>query len=150
MRHGKAEDSMDFDADFERDLTGRGRVEAAEAAKWLSEQDFNPCCIVCSSANRTLQTAQICANVLSFPAEQIVQKPELYNAGVNTYLDMVNQCQEKDCVLMVGHNPSIAQLAGLFSQSGYITSFPTSSIAVVEFDDKKLENGKTTGLYLRN
>jgi phosphohistidine phosphatase len=67
----------------------------------------------------------------------------LYSAGPDTALDLIRRTPPDTAVLVVvGHNPTMAQLAQLLDDgegdpeacSAMATGFPTSAVAVFEYD----------------
>ncbi len=133
MRHGKAANFNDYEDDFERPLLNRGKAEVEFAISALRLAHLIPTHIVCSPANRTASTARIAARVLDFPEDQIVYFAPLYLASTSKYLEVFLQINAEH-LLIIGHNPAIAQLAHNFSEE-MILSFPTSGIMTFEFDD---------------
>ncbi|MCC7297126.1 MAG: histidine phosphatase family protein [Bacteroidia bacterium] len=133
MRHGKTEDFSDSGEDFERILVQRGRIEVAEAAIALKSSALHPQIILASPAFRAAATARIVANILGI---QIEYWASLYMGSIQTYIDTVNKHDMKS-ILVVGHNPSVGELAMQFS--GYhFKNYPTSTLAGFEFQNQNI------------
>jgi phosphohistidine phosphatase len=140
FRHSKAE-QVPGKADHDRELTGRGRRDAAAAGRWLHEQGLGPELVLCSTAVRTRQTW---AEAVSGGAcgEAIEYVRGLYTGSVDGVLDEVRVSgDDLQVVLLVGHNPTMAVLAsGLSEGDGsrdahecLAAGFPTSSLAVLRY-----------------
>jgi phosphohistidine phosphatase len=100
----------------------------------LAREGLLPDHVLCSTARRTRQTWDLVAEQL--PCEPEVDfDAELYTADVDTALQLVSYVDPQvRTLLVVGHNPTMAQLAAAFdSESGYL-SFPPASVAVVDLD----------------
>ena len=140
FRHAKAEQAPGK-ADRERELTGRGRRDAAAAGQWLHEQGLGPELVLCSPATRTRQTweaavaAGACGESIDYPAS-------IYSGGADGVLQAVRESGgQTQVLLVVGHNPAMAVLAsGLSVGDGarvahecLAAGLPTSSLAVLRY-----------------
>lgn len=109
VRHGKA--APYAETDFSRPLLPSGREKVLSTAHCLITQNIKPDLFLASPLLRAQQTAQIIAQVL-----QIAFQTEDYLDGrlsAKGLWDLAQRhLQEKDCLLMVGHNPNISILAG--------------------------------------
>lgn len=140
MRHSKAE--QEAAVDHERSLAERGHVDAAAAGRWLKEQGIAPELVLCSTAARTRETwaAAVEASGLGAITEH---EPRIYNASVDTLIEVVREADvDARTVVLVGHAPGVPGLAITLSegqgeeepQQELAEGFPTSTIAVLEFD----------------
>ncbi len=103
-RHAEAEEGQ---PDMERALTAKGQKQARRMAEWLDGQLPDGCRILVSPAVRTMQTAEPLGR--KFKAA-----PELApGATPQEILRAVNWPNSKEPVLVVGHQPSLGQLAAL-------------------------------------
>lgn len=113
LRHAKADKSLIND--IGRDLSGKGRRQAESIGKWMSENGIIPAWIICSSAKRTKATAKICSERISYQ-RSIRFEDGLYDAGSDTYLDIIGALNDKyDSVMMVGHNPAISAMVTILT-----------------------------------
>ncbi|WP_046469222.1 SixA phosphatase family protein [Allosalinactinospora lopnorensis] len=133
LRHAKAEQDY-AGADHERALTGKGRKQAEAVGNRLAETGIVPDHVICSTSLRTRQTLELA--MANLPVEPTVDFEEsAYGADPDTILDLVQMTDpEVGTLMVVGHNPAMAQLASLFTGNGSLTSFPTASIAVVDLE----------------
>ena len=140
LRHAKAVPFQGRD-DFERELTERGRDDARRLAAHVVEQNVAPERIFHSSAMRTTETASIIAAGL--PQRPALEpRADYYDAIREALLLSVRELPNTlRSAMLVGHNPGIADLARWLIGSGphrdikaLAAKFPTSSLAVLEFD----------------
>jgi len=98
---------------------------------FLKRHDLIPQLIVTSSAVRAFQTAQIIAEQIKYPSEEIQEDPELYDASVRIFLRMINEldvnCQS---VLFVGHNPTVSYMAELLTGEAIGNMVPGSVVEI--------------------
>ncbi|TDQ55343.1 SixA phosphatase family protein [Actinorugispora endophytica] len=143
MRHAKAENAPGL-ADVERDLTDTGRAQAGAVGALLAREGLVPEHVICSAARRTRETWRLVAEGLPTEPETDVTA-SLYSAGVDTALELVGRVDPAvRTLLLVGHNPTMAQLAAAFGDGGY-PHFPPASVAVVDLDVDWLYAAPGTG-----
>ena len=116
-RHAEAKDIFDGDdrsdmkqRDRQRALTQKGQRQAADMAKWLKPQLPKATILQCSPALRTFQTAAALQEVGKSCKININQA---LKAGVdlNTVLANIAQFNSCKCLVLVGHQPWLGQLA---------------------------------------
>lgn len=136
IRHAEALPEKFPERDIDRGLSDHGRLEAAALGSFLSGKSFQADLLVCSSAIRTLSTAEILCN-----QSGISSKPQatemLYNASYQTILQTIRGFPpEAEVIWLVGHNPGISQIATLLSNgnsyqfstaAGLCLAFPAGS-----------------------
>ncbi len=130
LRHGTA--GWDTSDDIKRRLNAQGLAEAQNVAQWLVEKGHQPELIHCSAALRTRQTAS--AVLQLFPETPLHLFPELYLAGRVALFNHVERLpDEKNHVLLIGHNPGLSQFANDVSDCAYICLQP-AEIRVITFE----------------
>ena len=155
IRHAKAEQVAA--SDFERELTERGRSDAAAAGKWLAAVGVQPDHALVSAARRAVQTWDAVAGGAGWSLGAELD-PGLYSAGPDTALDLVRALDETtDSVVLVGHNPTMAVLAQLLDDgegdveagNGMAAGFPAGAVAVFEVAGAwaDLEDARLTGFH---
>jgi phosphohistidine phosphatase len=108
-RHAKSSWDNPALADHDRPLNDRGRRAAAALGRWLASRSDCPGEVLCSDALRTRQTwAGIAAHLPAAPA--VTLKPALYHASPDVMLAVLRHASAP-VVLMLGHNPGIAEFA---------------------------------------
>ena len=155
MRHSKAEAHGGVDS--ARVLADRGHVDAADAGRFLAEAGTVPDHVLVSAAARTQETwADVFEKVGGAPLVDV--RWDLYSAGAEEMLAAVRTVPEDaSTVLVVGHNPTAAQVAYLLDdESGdgearqvLDEGFPTSALAVFEVDVPWGDVGQGAGRLVR-
>jgi phosphohistidine phosphatase len=143
LRHAKAA-PHDPAHDHARALIERGRSDAKRLGKFIAEEKYGVTASVHSGARRTKETLAIAVAELSKDIP-ILTEPRLYEAQISGFLAALKDLPEDaKVVLLVGHNPSIAEAAHRLVGRGdqealerMATKFPTSGLAVIEFDLKR-------------
>lgn len=133
MRHAKATWDHDQWSDFERPLNPTGEIDAPRMGRRMIQADLKPDAILCSSARRTMQTAELVAEELG--ASQLIQsKADLYLCPVSVWEDMIQRLSSGlNCVLCVGHNNGLEDLVSYLLKKRQ--SFPTAALARVELNE---------------
>jgi phosphohistidine phosphatase len=141
LRHAKsAWDNPDI-GDFDRPLSKRGRKAAPVMGAYLARTGMVPGLVLASSARRVLETLDLV--IAGWPSKPAVRKlKSLYLAMPREMLRRLQAIgREPDRVMLVGHNPGIADLANWLcapgnaeQPAGLARKFPTGAIAVLEFD----------------
>lgn len=132
MRHAKSAWDDPMLDDHDRPLNKRGRRSATALGDWMRHAGLTPDQILCSSARRTQETCERLG--LGLPAPPL---PELYHASPAAMLDLLQQARGH-CVLMIGHNPGIAEFAAALVADApahpRFADYPTGATLVAEFD----------------
>lgn len=103
-RHAEAEEGV---PDLQRPLTAKGQKQARRMAEWLDSQLPDGCKILVSPALRTLQTADPLGRKY-----KVV--PEIGpGASAQDVLRAANWPKGKEAVMVVGHQPTLGQVAAL-------------------------------------
>lgn len=103
-RHAEAEDGL---PDQSRKLTAKGEKQADQMAVWLRERLPKETRIIASPAKRTQQTA------LALGAKFETLKDIAVGASVPALLAAAGWPDAKGAVLVVGHQPTLGQVAAL-------------------------------------
>jgi phosphohistidine phosphatase len=128
VRHAKS-DWETGQADFDRPLNKRGRRDAPEMGRRLKERGPLPELIVCSPAQRAVETLEL----LELGIETVFNEA-IYEASAGELLDIIQQLDDgMESVMLIGHNPSMTWLAGLLS-GVRIEGMPTCTVAVIGLD----------------
>ena len=119
-RHAEAKDIFDGEdmsdmtqRDMQRALTQKGQRQAADMAMWLKPQLPKATILQCSPALRAFQTAEALEDVGKSCKININQalKP---GVSLNTVLANIAQFNSGNCLVLVGHQPWLGQLAAHF------------------------------------
>jgi phosphohistidine phosphatase len=136
LRHLKSSWDDPTLRDHERPLAPRG-IKAGNALKaYLRDEDISPQLVLCSSATRAVQTWH--AVQPGLPAEpEVIVTDDLYMASPDDILHRLNAVPETvETVMVVGHNPTMEQLAGALAADGdpdaldrMVRKYPTGGLA---------------------
>jgi phosphohistidine phosphatase len=135
-RHAKSSWDDPLTPDHDRPLNDRGKAAAADLGQWLASRDYVPEEVLCSDSLRTRKTFSGIAPAL--PGAPVLElKPALYHAGPDVMMAVLRHAKA-DTVMMIGHNPGIAEFAArLVAHAPHSTDFaryPTGATLVVDFD----------------
>ena len=118
--------------DRERPLNDRGKRDAPKMGRRLAALGVSPDVILASPARRALKTARILAEELGYRLEDIRVDARLYASEPDVLLQVIRELGDgKKCVMLVGHNPEMTELAHRFSSG--ITHLPTCAVAEFAF-----------------
>ena len=141
LRHAKSNWGNPGLDDHDRPLAARGERAAVVMGVHFAQQQYQPSLVLCSSALRTRQTLEALLPHLPGHPELVVEEG-IYLASCGQLLARVQELDgSQSGVLLIGHNPGIAELAQTLAGSGERASlrrlaarFPTAASAVCEFD----------------
>ncbi len=139
LRHAKAA-AQAGGGERERSLNGRGRQDALRIGRNLAAESLIPNGALVSDSRRTRETLDLVLQGLERRLPFGVD-PDLYAAPSSAILTAVQRtAPEVASLLVVGHNPGIAELAvelvgrARDADRAQLTSkFPTSGLAIFDF-----------------
>jgi len=135
MRHAKSSWQDAGLDDHDRPLAARGRRAAPAMARWLAGAGHAPAEVLVSTARRAAGTWALMAPYLG-PAVPVRHVPEIYEADVPALLELARGASASP-VLLIGHNPAMADLAATLADSApahrRFAKFPTAAVAVIRF-----------------
>ena len=140
LRHAKAEPGEPDQDDPLRPLARRGRRDAERMGAAMAARGLAPEQVLCSSARRTRETLDRILPHLPSGLAVTVDR-QLYLASPEEILARIAEVEDRvRSLLVVGHNPGIAALAGLLADEGdphalarLRQKFPTGALAEIEF-----------------
>ena len=145
IRHAKSSWGDPLLPDHTRVLNARGLHAAGAVGDWLRAKGYAPDAVLSSSAARTRETATRIE--FDVPATFL---DALYHAGPEVMLAQLCRA-EGACVMMLGHNPGIAEFADLLLAyppgHARFADYPTAATLVADFDildwaDLKFDTGQ--------
>jgi phosphohistidine phosphatase len=137
IRHAQAAAAP---TDRDRPLTTHGARAAAAIGTWLQESGYVPDSVMVSPALRAQQTWAAAAESLGGDREPTVDR-RIYDNTVAALLDVIGELAgEAGTVAVVGHNPSIGELAFVLDDGEGSDSarrplhagFPAGAVAVFQ------------------
>ncbi len=141
LRHAHAESATSGQDDLERPLSETGRAEARAAGDWLREHGLQPDRVLSSSAARTRETLAALGDI---GGAEVYEDASIYEASPGTLVALADANRDAECLLLVGHNPGLEQLAALMhsGQTGDYRGMPPGGIAVLTLPmDVNIEPG---------
>lgn len=134
MRHAKSSWGDSGLRDFDRPLDRRGERDAPEMGRRLAQKTPRPQLIYASPAVRARQTILHVADVLGHPAEEIEWQPEIYGAGVEDILQILQATDDSiETAMLIGHNPTMSFCVSHWNPR-FAHHFPTAALACVQLE----------------
>jgi len=133
VRHAKSSWDDPYLDDHDRPLNDRGLRNAPEMGKRLQEWSIRPDVWISSTALRAITTAEILAEQVGFPQNQIQQTKDLYHASATELQEIISELDDRICsVVLFGHNPGMTSLlARLYGLQ--IDNLPTCGVVHLQF-----------------
>jgi phosphohistidine phosphatase len=132
LRHAKSSWDDPGLPDHDRPLALRGRRASLAIGSYLREHEIPISLVLCSSARRTCETVELVQ-----PGGELQIEEGLYGASVGQLLERLRRIpEEADVVMLVGHNPSIEELAlDLAADPDQLAGrkYPTGGLAWLSF-----------------
>jgi phosphohistidine phosphatase len=114
LRHAKSSWDDPGIPDRERVLAPRGRKASKRIASHLDREGIRPELVLCSPARRTRETLDRIGDALGAP--KVVFDEQLYGADDDELLSRLHEVPDRfGSVMLVGHNPGIADLLALLA-----------------------------------
>ncbi len=139
LRHAKAERPVGL-SDLSRPLAARGRRDAVHVGQYMAQEGLLPDKVIVSPSRRTMETWDGLKG--AFKGLEAESVGALYDASSFRLLTVIRGiADEAKCLLVIGHNPGMEDLAIQLSGSGdqpgrkaMREKFPTAALAVIAFD----------------
>jgi len=137
FRHASTNIATQYERDYDRELTPRGVKDAEKMGCYLSNQKCKPDLVLCSSAIRAKQTAEIAHSKGNWKSVFFLE-PNIY--GGDPYF-LINLMKEQDkrynSICLVGHEPNFsAFISKAINTTSYI-EFTTAAMAKIDFNIKE-------------
>lgn len=134
MRHAKSSWKDLNQKDKDRPLNKRGIRDAPIMAKNMLKYFPVPERIFCSTSNRTKETLSYLKPMLIDSKIELVDP--LYHGSVENYESSIyTASNEEDCLLLIGHNPAMTEMANL--SGAMLDNVATSGIIYIRSDIKE-------------
>jgi len=134
VRHGEAVDEADGLGDAGRWLTPKGREVSRRVARWVAEDaGRRPAVIWTSPLVRAVQTAEILAEAAGVLDVEVVR--DLSPGGDLGRLERVlRRDQAGGALALVGHEPSLSELAGALLEESNWPGFKKSGVCGLDVE----------------
>ena len=140
LRHAKSSWEEPGGSDMERPLLEKGIKKTRKVIRFLKDRGIKIDLMISSPAERAFQTALLVAAGIGYQEDKIQVERKIYDGYYDRILDLIYATSnEIGSLMIIGHNPSITNLANLFLHPG-IELLPTSGIVCVTFDTKRWES----------
>ena len=137
VRHAKSSWDDPSLSDFDRPLNDRGKKDAPEMSKRLSDKKIKIDRFVSSPAKRARQTCKYFAKEFDVKKKSVVLEPRLYEPTEGNFYEVVKSFKDKwDRVAIFSHNPGISAFANSLTTTR-VDDMPTCSVFAVKVDVKK-------------
>jgi len=142
VRHAKAV-PYGYEDDFNRDLTDRGKNDAALVSSELKNKGIEPGLFVSSPAKRAIKTARIFAGNLEYARNRIIENEKIYD-GLTTseFVELIHSLpDDAQTVFFFGHNPGFHFFVNNLLKK-MVSELPTCATIGIDFDTaswKKVE-----------
>lgn len=134
-RHAKSAHGRVAVSDIDRVLDERGIEDASEMGHRLKMRGENIDRFISSPAVRAISTARHMAREIHYPLDEVVESPEIYNAGTTDILAVINGLDDRDeSVIIFGHNPGLSEIITYLTGQS-MGSLPTCGIAKIVFNE---------------
>lgn len=128
LRHAKAQAVGTVPRDYDRVLADKGWRQVRHLAGLAKAAKVRVAAVVSSSAPRALETATAIAEALG-PGTLLESDESFYGCHPERWLDELRgQPEERDTVMVVGHNPELEQLTAELGRSDGVV-LPTCGLA---------------------
>lgn len=143
LRHAKTERDSPSGRDFDRQLTNRGRGDAARLGKELRKESFKADLILSSPAARAAETVQEAGLTARY-------EPRIYNASTGELLDIVKQVDGAvHRLMLVGHNPGFENMVAQLTAAHI--GVPTGTLVEIELPiERWADVGENRGRIVRS
>jgi phosphohistidine phosphatase len=133
VRHAKSSWDDPYLDDHDRPLNERGLRNAPEMGKRLQGLSIRPEVWISSTALRAMTTAEILAEQVGFPQDQIQRSTDLYHASATDLQEFIAGLDDAiGFAVLFGHNPGITSLvANLYGLT--IDNIPTCGVVHLQF-----------------
>ncbi|WP_027489172.1 SixA phosphatase family protein [Allorhizobium undicola] len=137
LRHASANWPGPGERDFDRALSEQGYAEAEFVAERAFERDYRPQRVLSSTARRCRETADAVARNLSGMDIEFNYIDALYNAPLDTYVELLKASAPAQSVMMIGHNPAMEELLHLLAGEEALArsipqGYPPAGLAVLD------------------
>jgi len=149
MRHGLAQSGP---VDFDRSLSEQGkRLLKRQIKQFQSADGIRPDCLLCSTAKRVRQTAEILSDL--FLGTPVFYHESLYLAPAERIMEQLRQTDNLyKRILVIGHNPGLERLISLLdclhqNQNLYPADCVSLKILISDWSQLKTGTGKIQKIF---
>ncbi|HSL55320.1 MAG TPA: histidine phosphatase family protein [Pyrinomonadaceae bacterium] len=135
LRHAKSSWADESMGDFDRPLADRGREDCAVIGAYIEEKGIDFDLVLVSTAVRTRETIALVKDRAQFGVE-VRFDDRIYEATTSQLLEVISEVDDdRESVLLVGHNPGIEELLALLT--GEHPDVSTATFAKIKINAPK-------------
>ena len=132
LRHARPAPNSPTGRDFDRTLTDAGRDEARRVGQLLRQKEIEPDAVLCSPAARARETADLVCEAAGLSTRTRFDA-RIYEASLEELLHILSEAEDGvETLLLVGHNPGLAELLTLIT--GESAGMSPATLARIELD----------------
>jgi phosphohistidine phosphatase len=132
LRHARPASTSPNGRDFDRPLTDVGRAAARRVGQLLRQKEIKPEVVFSSPAARARETADLVCEAAGL-STQIRFDARIYEASSEELLQIVSEAEDgAETLLLVGHNPGLAELIALLT--GESAGMSPATLARIDLD----------------
>jgi phosphohistidine phosphatase len=138
LRHAKAERIGPGERDRDRKLAKRGTSDAPSIGAYMARHRLVPDLALVSPAARCQETWTLVAAAFA-KTPKTINDERLYNASAKRLIGVIAETGSARCILLVGHNPAMHDLAVELIASGEVEArervsekLPTLGLVVID------------------
>lgn len=134
LRHAKSSWKNPDTPDFKRPLNRRGKRDIAVMAQIIRSKNVLIDLVLSSPAKRAKKTTKKVLKILEYKKEKIVFNQDIYNANVSDIFNILqNISPQIQHLMLVGHNPTLTDVANLLLANAKIVNLPTCGLIGIRF-----------------
>ncbi|MCI0511923.1 histidine phosphatase family protein [candidate division KSB1 bacterium] len=134
FRHARAVRATIGVVDQERMLEDRGKNDALKMGQRLKSHQALPQLIISSPVTRAVESAQLLAQTIAYPIENIKLDQTIYDENPKKVIEMIRQFDDQyRSALIVGHNPVLEDVVHYFYKK-FAENIPTAGVVALDFD----------------
>jgi phosphohistidine phosphatase len=136
VRHAKSDQSNAGNMpDFDRPLSDRGFADAPAMGKKLKKIGVLPDIIIASPSTRTTQTLSLICDQIKFDFDAVKWDSTIYRCSDEDMLNAITTIRTgTGSAMIVGHNPTITNLANRFQDDTTFEEIPTCGVVALQFE----------------
>ena len=125
-------------SESERPLTHEGNTKTQQAAEGLAQVSPDITHMLSSPFTRALETAQIIKNVFDLNGKIQANRELVYDHSPIQMFPILTKLPEDSCVVCVGHEPHLGQLAAMMISGKYLPglSLKKAGACAIQFEGK--------------
>ena len=146
MRHAKSSWAVPGARDFDRELNERGLSDLEKMSRLITENNYIPEQVLCSSSQRTRQTLDGISGAFT-PQPAVTYTQKLYSSGYDDYIELIRATEHQGSLMVIGHNPMCGTLAANLAGKGndealskIAYKYPTSALSIIDFECESWED----------